>query len=277
MALMKPLTEQDIRMMFKKDESLRTLTVPKDTLVTPSAAEYLRAKRIALNYAEDGPGPAPEHRPSGEKADPGEKVPGPQKAASQGPETPRKVFYGPDGGRFDHKNESMTHLHGNRLVYKDHPAIIWRGKLDGLAALIIESQELGAEKGNQAFADDLQEILVFVRSLLPCEYKNIPVEPVRLLGLSSGEIRERSHNPLNYYGYPHILCDFRMGPLSVRLNRLRTAARETELAAATAFRSGNGTAAREDIIEALNRLSSIFYILMYKYLPKGFVPDSAGI
>jgi ethanolamine utilization cobalamin adenosyltransferase len=263
---MKPLTEQDIRAILKKNERLRVLTIPKDTLITPSAAEYLRTKQITLSYGEDDSFIVP---PSGSD---------PQHTPPQGLENPlARVFYGPDGGTFDHKSESMTHLQGNHLVYKDHPVIIWRGKLDSLTALIIEAQELGAEQGNQAFVEDLQEILGFVRSLLPCEYKNIPLKPVQLLGFSSEEIRDRSHNPRKYYGYPHILCDFRMGSLSIRLNRLRTAVRETELAAAAAFRSGNGTPNREDIIEALNRLSSLFYILMYTYLPKGFTPDAAGI
>lgn len=265
---MKPLTEQDIRAILKKNEGLRVLTIPKDTLITPSAAEYLRTKQITLSYVEDDADSALAPNPGSN----------PQDTVPQGSEhSPIRVFYGPDGGKFDHKSESMTHLQGNHLVYKDHPVIIWRGKLDSLTALIIEAQELGVEKGNQAFVDDLQEILGFVRSLLPCEYKNIPLKPVQLLGLSSEEIRDRSHNPQKYYGHPHILCDFRMGSLSIRLNRLRTVTRETELVAAAAFRSGNGTANREDIIEALNRLSSLFYILMYTYLPKGFTPDSAGI
>ncbi|GHV43883.1 hypothetical protein AGMMS49546_26810 [Spirochaetia bacterium] len=177
----------------------------------------------------------------------------------------------------DHKGESMTHLHGNHLVYKDHPMIIWRGKLDSLTALIIEAQELGAEKGNQEFIEDLQGVLDFVRSLLSAEYKNTPLGPFQLLGLSMEELHEHSHNPQKYYGFPHILTDHRMGSLCIRLNRLRTAVRETELAAAAAFASGNGEATREDIIEALNRLSSLFYILMYKYLPRDFTPDSADI
>jgi ethanolamine utilization cobalamin adenosyltransferase len=252
---MKPLTEQDIRQKLKKCGDLKTLTIYKDTLVTPSAAEFVKMMQISLVYSDK------EEAPKGKA---------PEAKTSQ-------VFYGPDGTLLDHKGESMTHLHGNHLVYKDHPMIIWRGKLDSFTALLIEAQELGVEEGNQEFVDDLQGILDFVRTLLPTEYKNTPMEHVRILGLSSEELRERSHHPQKYYGFPHMLTDYRMGALSIRLNRLRTAARETELAAAAAFAQGSEEATREDIIEALNRLSSLFYILMYKYLPKGFTPASAGI
>jgi ethanolamine utilization cobalamin adenosyltransferase len=48
--------------------------------------------------------------------------------------------------------------------------------------------------------------------------------------------------------------------------------RETELAAVTAFRdpANPSNCLRKDIVRALNRLSSLFYILIYKYLPKDF-------
>jgi ethanolamine utilization cobalamin adenosyltransferase len=90
-------------------------------------------------------------------------------------------------------------------------------------------------------------------------------------------MRERSHNPLKYYGFRHILVDYRMGELSIKLNILRAKARETELAAASAFKDSEGNITRNDIIEALNRLSSLFYILTLKYLSKNFTPKSSGI
>ena len=48
--------------------------------------------------------------------------------------------------------------------------------------------------------------------------------------------------------------EYTMGEICVALNRLRTAVRETELAAAAAFCSADGCE-RADIVEALNRLS----------------------
>jgi ethanolamine utilization cobalamin adenosyltransferase len=182
------------------------------------------------------------------------------------------------------KPEDMTHLYGNRLTEKDNPVIVFRGKLDSLCAVILEAQVLGEEKENNDFVNDLQEILEFARSLLTVEYKCVPLGEFRILGYSSKELRERSHNIEKYYGHKHLLMHHSMGPLSLRLNLLRTAARETELAAAAILRDpivynpaaceSQDTArrCRKDIVEALNRLSSLFYILIYKYLPKDYSP-----
>ena len=47
-----------------------------------------------------------------------------------------------------------------------------------------------------------------------------------------------------------------------RLNRARCAAREAELRAVAAFSDRDGTPTRSDILRAMNRLSSMLYILM---------------
>jgi ethanolamine utilization cobalamin adenosyltransferase len=272
-----PLTEQEIRMRLKQDNSIRSLDIPKGTIVTPSALEYLKMNSITLNAIE-----------MDEKAV--EKEAGAQSGAPQ----TGGVYYGPNGEELDSKPEVLTHLHGNQLTEKDHPVIVFRGKLDALAAAILEAQVLGAERENHTFVKDLQEILEFVRSFLPAEYKGSPLEEFHVLGLSSRELRERSHHPEKYFGRKHLLMDHAMGALSVRLNSLRTLTRETELAAVTAFKdegdpSSSGqdcpkqdcqwqNCKRPDIVEALNRLSSLVYILMFKYLPKNYMSTgSAGI
>lgn len=261
---MRPLTEQEIRLMVKRDERIRSLTVAKGTLITPSAREYLRMKNIALVYSDT----SEDFR---DQDTTGKEVLRTNEERRPAP------FYGPNGESFDAKPEAMTHLLGNNLVYKDHPVIIWRGKLDSLTAMILEAQALGWEKHNREYVNDLQEILEFIRRLLPCEYKNIPVEEFKLLGLTAEELKARSHDPLKYYGHKHILIEYPMGSLCIRLNSLRTASRETELAAVAAFKDSDGKPAREDIVKALNRISSLFYIMIFKYLPKGFTPRSAGI
>jgi ethanolamine utilization cobalamin adenosyltransferase len=259
---MRPLTEGEIRLKVM-DEEVRSLTVENGTLVTPAAREYLRMKDISLVYA-DASEDFRNQSGSGAVSQPGE-------------ERQPAVFYGPGGEVFGAKPEAMTHLLGNNLVYKDHPRIVWRGKLDSLTAMILEAQALGWEKDNREYVNDLQEILEFLRRLLPCEYKDIPVEEFRLLGLTAEELKVRSHDPQKYYGHKHVLFEYRMGPLCVRLNSLRTAVRETELAAAAAFKDPEGKPIREDIIMALNRISSLFYIMIFKYLPKTFSPRPAGI
>jgi ethanolamine utilization cobalamin adenosyltransferase len=190
------------------------------------------------------------------------------------------MYHSLDGEQLNTKPETLTHLRGSQLTEKDNPVIVFRGKLDKLAAMILEAQVLGGERENPAFIHDLQEILVFVRSLLPAEYQETPLGEFCVLGLSSEELRERSHHPEKYFGYKHLLVDHTMGALSLRLNLLRTVARETELTAVSAFKDETcpGKSRRPDIIEALNRLSSLLYVLMFTYLPENYSPvGSAGI
>ena len=146
----------------------------------------------------------------------------------------------------------MTQLTGNLLVPKPHPRIVFRGKLDSLeAALLLEARALPEQ------AKALEEILGCVRKLLRCEVLEEPFVPETLCGLTEREQRARSQNPQKYYGCPHFMPEPHDSPAILRLNRLRTQIRETELAAAAAFGRD-----REDILRALNRLSSLVYILM---------------
>jgi len=172
----------------------------------------------------------------------------------------------------------MTCFYGDRLIEKDNPVIVFCAKLDSLCALILEAQVLGVEKENRDFVNDLQGILEFVRSLLPVEYNRLPLGEFRILGYGADELRDRSNNPEKYYGRKHLLMHYSMGTLPLRLNRLRAAARETELAAVAmlrdpaAYMPDIAISCRKDIVKALNRLSSLFYILIYKYLPEDYSP-----
>jgi ethanolamine utilization cobalamin adenosyltransferase len=190
------------------------------------------------------------------------------------------AYYGLKGELLDSKPEALTNLYGSRLTVKDDPVIRFRGMLDTLTAMILDAQILGEEKGNPAFVDDLQGILDFTRTFLSAEYKGKPLGEFRVLGLGPDDLREQSHHPEKYFGKKHLLTDRGMGALSIRLNLLRALVRETEIAAVTAFKDENdpSNSRRPDIVEALNRLSSLFYVLMYKYLPENYVPaGSAGI
>lgn len=161
-------------------------------------------------------------------------------------------YEAPDGSYFEEKPEHMTQLSGNLLVPKTHPRIVFRGKLDSLeASLLMAAKEL-PEK-----ADDLTEILSCVRKILRCEVLEEPFVPEKLCGLTEQEQRLRSQSPQKYYGCPHFMPQPADALTVLRLNQLRTQIRETELAAAAAFGRD-----REDILRALNRLSSLVYILM---------------
>ena len=147
----------------------------------------------------------------------------------------------------------MTHLNGDFLVVKDHPRIIFRGKLDTLESELILCQL--TDKGLEA---PVGEILELARRIIRCE----PLQWDRLCGLTEDEQRKRSHFPQDYYGQPHFMPSAADGAAIARLNRARCAAREAELAAVTAFRDREGNPTRVDILRAMNRMSSMLYLLM---------------
>lgn len=159
------------------------------------------------------------------------------------------------------KPENMTHLSGNKLVKKDHPRIVFRGKLDSLEAKIMEVQILACKNGLSQLVSDLGEVLDFVRQILGAEVKESAFDCNELFGLGFEEIHKMSHYPKDYLGIGHPMPNYEMGEVAIGLNALRTKVRETELSAISAF---NGK--REDIVLALNRLSSAIYVLVLKLL-----------
>lgn len=161
------------------------------------------------------------------------------------------------GGYVEEKPEHMTHLNGDVLVRKDHPRILFRGKLDTFQAQLLLAQQACPEQ-----AERLQEILDFSREIMACDVLGRPIPEKPLWGLGEAEIRHRSHFPQEYYAVPHFMPEASDGPELLWLNLARCAARETELLAVTAFSDREGNPTRPDILKALNRMSSMLYILM---------------
>jgi ethanolamine utilization cobalamin adenosyltransferase len=155
----------------------------------------------------------------------------------------------------------MTHLNAEVLVPKTHPRIFLRGKIDCLMAQLIGVQLVAREEGKDKLVDELEDLLCNLRLILAAEVKDAPLESRRMLGMDSDEIRRVSHNVKEHIGIDHPIPNCRMGRASIALNRLRTQVREVELAAAHAFAGERGVCSREDILRALNRLSSCVYIL----------------
>lgn len=153
----------------------------------------------------------------------------------------------------------MTHLRGQTLVEKTHPRILFRGKIDTLEGEILLCQQTVQAQGCEKLVSELQETLDFVRRCIRFDVLEEPVGELRLCGLDGDQLRERSHFPGKYYGQEHFLPAVEDGPVILALNRVRTQVRETELAACAAFLPG-----REDIVQGLNRLSSLFWILMIR-------------
>lgn len=163
------------------------------------------------------------------------------------------------GGFMDEKPEHMTHLHSDLLVPKSHPRIQFRGKLDSLeAAMLLTITEL------PSLSEPLNELLTLTRKILRSEVLDEPLPSQCLCGLTAEELRSHSHFPQEYYGQPHFMPQASDGRTILLLNKLRCAVREAELSAAAAFPPKQGQPVRADIQTALNRMSSLIYILMIR-------------
>lgn len=220
-------TEENVRANIRNREGKRVFYLGKGDTLTPGARDWLGRERIAIL--------------------PGE---------SAKPDQYRLL----SGAFLTEKPEQMTHLNGNVLVLKTHPRIRFRGAMDALEAELL----LCGLRCEAILRQNLGEILSLARMLIRCEVMDEPVPEGKLCGLTQEELRSRSHRPQDYYGQPHFMPDFADGEVILSLNRCRCAARAAELSAAAAFTDENGNAVRVDILRALNRMSSMIYILMIK-------------
>ncbi len=164
----------------------------------------------------------------------------------------------PGGGFCEEKPEHMTHLNGEYLVPKTHPRIAFRGAMDTLEAELLLCQKQTGESR-------LGEILELARILLRCDVLEEPVPDKDLCGLTQDELRLRSHLPQKYYGQPHFMPSAEDSRTVLLLNRVRCFARSAELAAVHAFSDRDGNPTRPDILQALNRMSSMLYLLMIEH------------
>ena len=238
---MKVLTETQLRAEYKQNK-MEHLVVESDTILTPSAKEFLNSNKIDLVFKSEN-----------EFED-----------KLEGNKDKRKEVFTPKyrcnytGGYLEKKPENMTQLYGNELVFKDHPNIIFRGRIDSLQSRILELQVKSYKSKNNKLVDDLEEILNFVRNVLKAEVINEKIEDFNFFGMKEEDIREISHNPKTHLGINHVLPNYKMGELLIGLNAIRSNVREVEI--------GSIALKRDDIIKALNRLSSAVYVMMCRYL-----------
>lgn len=256
---MKVITEAILRDELRADEP-EFYQIPDGKILSPAAREYLQQRKIRILTAKQAA--AEEAKAAAEE------VPS-MPAASEEAAAPAKPKYEDyeTGAYYMEKPEHMTQLYGNMLVVKNHPRIYFRGKLDSLQALVVLDQAILAEAGeNQKLIDDLNNILWVLREMMRCDVLDEEFRNEYIIGLNHAQLREHSHNPMKFYNIQQMtLPDYTMGKAYALLNQLRTAIRETEVAATEAFRVGQKYT-RGDIIEELNRLSSALHIMMCKYL-----------
>ena len=157
-----------------------------------------------------------------------------------------------NGAVFREKPEDYTHLRGNLLVHKTHPVIAFRGAVDTLEAELLLAQAAVP----QPVQRDVGEILQLARNVIRWDVLEEPAKLDKLCGLTEAQLRQRSHHPQEYYGVPHFMPAYTDGPAILQLNRARCAARNAELAAVAAYPH------RTDLLQVMNRISSMLYLLM---------------
>ena len=216
-------TKQQVRDNIRNREGKRVFYLGKGDLLTSDARDWLTGQRIEILSAEQA----------------------------------KKTYRLLNGAQVLEKPEHMTHLNGDILVCKNHPRIRFRGAVDHLEAAILLCQQAVPERNKE-----LQEILDLARRLISCDVLEEPVGEFTLCGLTEQEQRKRSHFPQEYYGIPHFMPDSRDSKAVLELNWVRSLVRSTELLAIDAFSDRDGNPTRPDIIQALNRMSSMVYILM---------------
>ena len=220
-------TEQAVRDNIRNREGKRVFFLGKGDQLTSGARDFLTRERIEILPAEQAR-----------------------------PEQYRLL----SGGFVTEKPEHMTHLNGDTLVVKTHPRIAFRGAMDTLETELMLCQ-LTAES---EICRELGEILELARRLIRCDVLDEPVPEGKLCGLTEKEQRERSHRPQDYYGQPHFMPEYKDGAAMLQLSKARCAARDAELKAVAAFTDREGNPTRVDILRAMNRMSSMLYILMIK-------------
>ena len=234
------LTESQLRTLWHKDKPT-SITVPAGSVLTPSARDFLRDHNIQLCLE------------GGVPVDTGVNA----MSTAYPPSQAQK------NGRV--KPEHMTHLHGKQLVAKTHPVIAWRGQMDQFDCALVEAQVRLDAAGENELVASLEEVLRFAQRMMAAQVREEPFAFGTLCGWTADEIREMSHHPERFFGTSHTAMDFRDGPVVARLNSLRAKVREVELAAGRAFISAAGNCERGDIIQALNRLSSLLYVLLCRH------------
>ena len=218
-------TEEMVRSNVRNREGKRVFFLRKEDRLTPGARDWLNREKIAVLPAEQA------------------KI---------------NRYRLENGAILEKKPEHMTHLHGDVLVEKTHPRIRFRGAVDEVQAQILLCQLSVSRKLQKR----LGELLACARMLIRCDVLEEAMPEGKIAGLTEQELRERSHRPQDFYGQAHFMPEVSDGREILELNRLRCVVRRAELAAAEAFVDEKGMPTRPDILKALNRMSSLVYILM---------------
>ena len=238
------ITEEFLRKLEKQGK-LNTLTIDKKDILTPSAREFLSSRKLDPDNRSESPAVSAVSENTVKEAAPVYKY---------------KCYV--TDALFEKKPEYMTQIFGNYLVVKNHKRIVLRGKFDILQAETVKYWK--KYQKNKKLESDFSQAYRYVRDLFICEMTDSEFIERDVLGHSIDSLKDITHNTVKYFKTGHLFeinADF--GEDVIDINCLRALSRECEVAAVDAFYK-EGRTEHNDILKALNRLSSIFYLMMLK-------------
>ncbi len=157
------------------------------------------------------------------------------------------------------KPEHLTHLADDlSLVPKTHPRMDLRGKLDLLEGHLLDAQVAANADGMRDLVGEIEEALALSRRVVGADVTGRPLGAFALGGMDAARIRWASHHTWDLYRVPFMYPSVRHGAPVAKLYLARAAAREAERALLRALPD------RDDLLVALNRLSSYLYVLTCK-------------
>ena len=233
--------------------------LPANSRLTPAARDVLNGLKIRIRYADeagrvfvDVPGQNAEGEENRQRVHP--------LTSSASHETAHCQLC---KQAVTKKSEALTHLNATTFVAKNDPRIAFRGRVD---TAIAQAVLLQVEWKSAAMPPVLQHMLADVRgalgNVLRAEALDEAMTPIVVGEFDEAQIHALSHNPLKHLGHDHIVPSIEHGLAVARLNLLRAVIREAEVAGAQAFIDRDFVVRRNDVLQALNRLSSAVYVLM---------------
>ena len=236
------------------------LHLPQGSRLTPAARDLLGERKIRIRYTDEVGRVYVDDTSGATEADPEKRQ---RVHPLTGSATHQAAHCLLCQQVVDQKPDAMTHLDATTLVAKNDLRIAFRGRVDSAIANAVLLQ---TQWQQEAVAPTLQRMLADIRSalgnVLRCETLSETMLPITIGDFDEAQLHAVSHNPLKHLGHDHIVPALEHGITVARLNVLRTAIREAEVAGAQAFIDKDFSVRRGDLLQALNRLSSAVYVLM---------------
>jgi len=255
---MRIITEIELRAQFKS-EIFDSFTLCREERLTPAASQFLSERSIRIIRSESSV------KTEQSEVDRKKAV---KKVDLDNIKVPEEGFvFLPSGKIIMEKPEHCTHLKGKILVAKYDPIIKFRGQLDLLEAECICCINQISFCGYKKIEDDLTSIFEYLQKIMRAEVLDEPLAFIEFNEWSDADIREYSHYPEKHFGVKHILPNPKYGQIYGYINKIRAMVRQLEIAAVEAFYTPDeDVCAKGDIILALNRLSSLLYIMICKFI-----------